>query len=294
MAGARLPDPRLHRAEQRFGHSGVPAGQGPQHFHHEQRVPPRPLQDRPGQRVLPGLAGELLDRGRAERAHLDPGGHRAERGAELRIMLSPDGHQHQQPGAGGVAAQVVDELGGRLARVLQVIHDEQDRSAFGQAGQERGRRLERPAPFHVRAAPPGRGGPEQRGHFGQQGGGRLLVLAEQLPQRAPRHPGHDRRHRFHDGLQEERALGLIAARAQHGRAGHGRLARDLLGEGRLTDPRLADDHHHAPIPGHGAGPGLAQGRGLRCPPRQGVAGTAGPGDVDGVKRLNERFELEPG
>ena len=36
-------------------------------MHHANRLP---------KRALPGLGGELLDRRRAERAHLDPGGRR--------------------------------------------------------------------------------------------------------------------------------------------------------------------------------------------------------------------------
>jgi hypothetical protein len=78
----------------------------------------------------------------------------------------------------------MQELHRGLPRVLEVVHHEQDWAAVCQPGQERGHRLERPAPFHVRAAVPGRRGPEQRRSLGQQSRDCRCVLSEQLPQGA--------------------------------------------------------------------------------------------------------------
>ena len=186
-------------------------------------------------------------------------------------MLGADGDHRQQPGAAQVPGEVVDELDGRLPGVLQVIHDEQRGAVRSQPRQQGGHRLERPAPFHVRAAPPGRWRPEQRRGLGQQGRRGGGVLAEQVAQRGRRHPADGRGHRLHDRLQEKRPLGLIAARAQHGRAVIGGLSRKVLGECRLPDPGLTDDHDEAGIRGDGAAPGSVQGRGLGIP-----AGQRGP------------------
>jgi hypothetical protein len=94
------------------------------------------------------------------------------------------------------------------------------------------------------------------------------VFSEQLPQGAARHPGDQRCDRFGDWLQEQRSLGLIAARAQHRRAILARICREILRKGRLADPGLPDDHDQARTAGHGAVPGLAQRPGLLVPPCQ--------------------------
>ena len=48
------------------------------------------------------------------------------------------------------------ELDRRLPGVLQVVHQDQHRIAFGQAAQEGPDRLEGAPPLHFHAAPPGR------------------------------------------------------------------------------------------------------------------------------------------
>jgi hypothetical protein len=277
----------LDGAAQRSRHPGLPCGQRPQHLNHEQRVAASALQDCVGQPWVPGLAGQLRDRLRAERSHVDPGGHRREHRADLLVVLGPDGHHDEQPRAGQVTSEVVNELDRGLPRVLQVVHDDQYRVAGGEPVQEGGHRLEGAAPFGVGGASPGRRGAEQRRGLGQQGRGRGCMLAEQLPQGARGHTADHRRHRLHDRLQEQRSFGLVAARPQHGRAGHFSLGREILGEGRLADPGLPDDHDQARIPGYGAAPGLAQRSRLgisACQHRTAAGRPCGTGRPDGASR----------
>ena len=170
-----------------------------------------------------------------------------------------------------------------------------------QPGQERGHRLERPAPLHLRAAVPGRRGPEQRRSLGQQRRECRYVLSEQLPQGAGRHPGDERCDRFRDRLQEQRSLGLIAARAQHRRAIAVRICREILRQGRLADPGLPDDHDQAGTAGHGAvqasrsdpaSPSRPASTRLRRSGR--TNDQAGPNDLDGPNGPRAAVPIRPG
>ena len=261
------PDAGLHRGPQRFGHARVAAGQGAQHLDDEQGVAAGLLHDVVGQFTLPGRAGELADRIGAERPHLDPAGHRGERGADLRVVLGADGGHHEQPGAWRLAAEEMHELHRRLPGVLQVVHQDQDRVAFGQATQEGSHRLEGAPPLHLHAAPAWRRRAEDGRDLGQQPGGGRGVLAEQFPQRARRGAGHHRRDRLHDRLEEQRPFGLIAAGPQHGPAIFCGLGREEFGQRGLADPRLAHDRDQPGLPPGGRAPRLPQHPHLAVPPR---------------------------
>jgi hypothetical protein len=101
-----------------------------------------------GPRAQP--ARELEDRVVVQRADLLDGGHVAEDSEHVVALARPDGSQHEGRVAGQPAHQEVQELERRRARVLEVVDEQQDRPATGQAAEERRDRLERAAPFDVR------------------------------------------------------------------------------------------------------------------------------------------------
>ena len=261
-------DAGLHGGPQRLGHPVLPARQRTQHLDDEQGMAAGLRQDAPGQLGPSGRPGELRHRVRVERPHLDPAGHGGQRGVDLRVVFRPDGGQHQQPGPWRFPAEEVHELHRRLPGVLQVVHQEQHRVAFGQAAQEGPDRLEGASPLHLHAAPAGRRRAEERRDLGQQTSRGTGVLAEQPPQRACRGAGRRRPDRLHDRLQEQRPFGLVTAGPQHGAAVPRGLGGERLGQGGLPDPRLAGDRDQ-PRPARGRrGPRLPQHHALPVPSGQ--------------------------
>jgi hypothetical protein len=128
---------------------------------------------------FPGAAAVLVD--------VDPGRTGAGRtgGEHLGIVLSPDRGNNQQPGTARVPAQVVHELEGGPARVLQIIHHEQHRVMYCRRTQERQHAMKRPPALHVDSHLLGRHRPQnRRGLRNQDSEGRRVLR----PRRTARRP----------------------------------------------------------------------------------------------------------
>ena len=66
-----------------------------------------------------------------------------------RALTGPLGGQHHQTAAGHPGCQVVDRLQGGLARVLQILDDQEDRSPVGQMAESRSHRLHTATQLHL-------------------------------------------------------------------------------------------------------------------------------------------------
>ena len=157
-----------------------------------------------------------------------------------------------------MTSKEVQQLNGGLACVLEVVDDQQDRIALGQSAQQRRHSLERAPALDLHAAPVERSRAEQVGYGGHQRRCRARVRAQHVPEPGRGHSGNHRSESFHDGLEEQRPLGLVAAAAQDCRAVIGGLGGHELGQGRLADTRLAGDQDEAGCPACGAAPGHPQ------------------------------------
>ena len=141
---------------------------------------------------------------------------------------------------------------------MQVVDHEQQGRGRGDVDEQGGERGEHPA---------GLGALDRRRPVGhevrEEGRQHLRAGAVHRPR-----PGERREHRAErvdQGLQEQRALGGVAARGRDPPAGGGGELRDLGGEPRLADPRLAGEQHE---------PGPPAGRGVPAPGQ--------PGDLVGA------------
>ncbi len=235
----------------------APVGEQPDELLGVQRVAAGPLQQRRldlgGQHRLAEQAGDQPGRlGLGQRRQGDGGGP-GDPAAPARMaveQLWPGGGQHQQPGPGGLGAQVLEELEHRRVGPVQVLDHQHQRMA-GRHG------LHEPPPGgeRLRAVDPGPLGVDQAEQGGDAGLDPLLVGGV----------GHQRGHgRLQLGLDLARVVGLE----------HAGLGLDDLGERPEGDP-VAVGQAAALAPGDQLRAGVQAGRQL--PDQAALADPGGAG-----------------
>jgi hypothetical protein len=256
--GADPAQPGQHHLLQRLGGAPVAGRERAQRLDDEQGVPAGPPHDRLGQLVLAGGGDQPGHRGRRQRAEVEPLGDLGQRVQRRLALLGPDRGQHQQPAPGRPPGQVVQQLDGGQAGVVQVVQHEQGRPVGGQPAQHVGDGVVGPAELELRAAALQRRVPQHRAEIGQQRDERGCLRAGELAQ--PVGAGRRQRsgERVEEGLQEQRLLAGVAAAAQHRAPGRLDERGQRRGQPGLADTALADHQQHAGRPGAGRAPRSGQ------------------------------------
>ena len=238
QVGTGPVEPREHRGLQCLGDAG--AGRAPQRLDNEQRVPAGAGVDLACEVGASGRGGQLGDRGLRQRPDVDPRRHVGQRREDVGPLLHADRRDREQPGRTGPAREVVQQLDPGPAGVVQVVEDQEERPFASEGGQHVRHGLEGSPPFRLRARPARLGAAEGVGEVGQQlrqrGGPRPGEAAHGVRGEGAQHLSE----RLGERLEEQRALGGVAAGDDGPAAGRlgGRGRR--LGQGGLADAGFAD------------------------------------------------------
>jgi hypothetical protein len=242
--------------EQLLGVEGVALRAG-EHLAHLARC--GPVVEDPGEQV-----GQLAAAEAAELQPLDPaaavqlGEERAQRMAPVQLVAAVGEHQ-RRPGA-QVVDQVAEQVAGRAVGPVQVLDDQQDRSARGQPVQHAQQQLEQ-------AARSGRARRRRRrpAELRHQPGQLRPRVAEELVQRGGIRRGDQRPQRLdHRRVRQGAVAHVEAAADQHGGVGGPGPPGTLGDQPRLAHPSLARHHHRGGRSGHrpvqrGVEPGQLRG-----------------------------------
>ena len=256
---ARAAQPRQHRRLQGLGHAVLARLQPPQRLDDEQGVPAGAAQDRRRQLGVPARRREPGDRRLVERPDVDPAADVGEGGQRGTAFLRADRGEGEQPPPGRAPGEVGHELDGGDPGVLQVVQHEQHRGGRGERAEDVRDGLEHPAQLHLGAAALRRGRPQHRYELGQQPG---EIRGARPGQRHDLGGGSGRQRRgerVDERLQEQRALGGVAARGEHEPAARPRVVDEGVGEPGLAHPAVARHQHDRCAARHGGGPGPGEG-----------------------------------
>jgi hypothetical protein len=238
-----------------------------------------------------GQLGDGLRRQRPERDGPHPV-EGAEHLADLAPLAAAHGRHHQQPAAGQPAQQEVQQLQRGGPGLVQVVQQQQHRLLARQAGEQGGQRLEGAAPLQL-----GRGAlvgwqVEQVAQLGHQLGNR----PGRLPGRGGDPLGWQRQQhgaqRLDQRLQEQRALGLVAARLRDQAAGGAGEDGQLLRQAGLADAALPRHQDQPVVLPDRRRPGRAQRRQLGVAPDQRALRHPGDG-ADRRRQLGRLAAQDP-
>ena len=162
-----------------------------------------------------GQSGHRLVRQRAE---VEPLGDVGQDVEGVGTLIGAQCGEHEQPRRRGVPGQVVQQLHGRQAGLVQVVEQQQRRPVGGQPAQHRGDGLVGPPDLDLRSAVLD-GGPELVDELGPQAGERGRARPGQRPQPGRGQRGEGRVERVDERLEEQRALARVAAGGEHPSAG---------------------------------------------------------------------------
>ena len=259
--------PRVHRIGQRRGDPGVAGGQGAQALDDAERMTGGALHDRRTVHPEARRCGQCVHRRPGQRGEPHDGGPVGQHRDESRVLGAdrPDDQHGRVPEPLG---QVAEQVDGRGAAVLQVVDGQQHRRPLGQPAQDGRHPVVRTPALEVGRAGRASLGDDQGAQLGQQPDPRVCVVLHQPGHRGGRRVEEHRAERVDVGLEEQRALGRMAPRAQDGPARPaGQLGRGLQQPG-LPDPGLTLDEQQATGARTRGGPGPPHERQLGLAPDQ--------------------------
>ena len=211
-----------------------------------------------------------------------------ERVALLELGVAVGAEEHRAPRLGR-AHEVAQELHGRAVGPVQIVEDEQQRSAGGELGEQRGERVEQALALHPGLVEAGRGHggrADRHAELRQQGGEVGRTRAEPRRRAGQRRPAGPAAEHLQHGLVGAGA-GLVEAAVEHHRAVRVRGPRELRGEARLADPGLAREQHEPAVVAQGRLPRLPQRGEVGLPAHERGASGRG-GERRGQRRGRER------